>query len=110
MIIFTRTCAMISDLVYLVVTWYHSREHLKAVRSLGHHTSLASLLMRNGYLYFAIMLILNVIDIVTWIYWSYAEVITTFMVPISSILISRCLLDLRNAIDNHDDDIDVSDI
>ncbi|KZT10173.1 uncharacterized protein LAESUDRAFT_756359 [Laetiporus sulphureus 93-53] len=68
------------------------------------------MLLDNEFVYFAVSLPLNVLAIVMWLYTSYGDVVTLFVEPISSILISRCLLDLRGAVDPNDDELEPDDV
>ncbi|KAI0949367.1 hypothetical protein AcW1_009000 [Taiwanofungus camphoratus] len=51
-----------------------------------------------GSMYFVSLLLLNVLDMILWLTSVFEEFVQFFILPISSILISRCLLNLREVV------------
>lgn len=98
-IIATRSCSIACDCIVIAVTWYSTYEsaRLRRVDYLEERPTLASLLLRDGSLYFLALLSLNLIDIFTYRLSNTAGNLTGFILPISSILISRLLLHIHEA-------------
>ncbi|OCH84964.1 hypothetical protein OBBRIDRAFT_839315 [Obba rivulosa] len=89
-----RTCLIAADAIVLVVTWVKTYWTMRAARSSGSKAPLADMLLRDGTLYFLVLLILNVLHIAgtatnVFVYT------TMFTTPISSIIISHFLMNLR---------------
>ncbi|CCL99305.1 uncharacterized protein FIBRA_01321 [Fibroporia radiculosa] len=92
-----QSCTVAGDLVVVAVTWislYRSDQFLpdSYFRVPG---TLARLLLRDGTIYFLALSVLNLVDIIT--YWSdhSFQYVRIFNLPLSSILISRLVLHLR---------------
>ncbi|KZT01136.1 uncharacterized protein LAESUDRAFT_816054 [Laetiporus sulphureus 93-53] len=116
LVIFDRICAAVSDLIVVLVTWFKTAGLAMEVRKLRLRGSIATVLMRDGTLYFMALLLLNVLEIVITLHYvnsqaslpvqlhgcskvtfkqNPANYVTVFQLPISSILISRLILNLR---------------
>jgi len=96
----TRTCAIGSDLVVLIVTWYHTYGVIRSYSKETHSAkpTLAKLLLKDGTLYFLALFLVNVADILDFLLANGALFnLSTFILPMSSILTSRFLLHVRKA-------------
>ncbi|EMD35913.1 hypothetical protein CERSUDRAFT_96139 [Gelatoporia subvermispora B] len=90
----TRTCMILSDMIVVAVTWFHTYKTRKAAQAANIQSSVANLLLRDGTFYFVILALLNATHMslaITGVF----TFLTVFSVPISSIIISRFLLNLR---------------
>ncbi|KAH9895718.1 hypothetical protein C8Q73DRAFT_789525 [Cubamyces lactineus] len=89
-----------ADFLVVMVTWWKTRKSMKLYREANIKASYASLMLRDGTVYFLVLLILNVLHMVLTIL-AYTEAfisvsyVSIFTDPIMSILVSRFLLDLR---------------
>ncbi|PCH40390.1 hypothetical protein WOLCODRAFT_24059, partial [Wolfiporia cocos MD-104 SS10] len=89
-----RVCLIASEstvLVILVVCTPRTDHILKR--------SLAARMRRNGLLYFAIMVVLNILDAIMFAKGVFYDVFPSFTSPLSLIIISRFFLDLREQVD-----------
>ncbi|EMD34602.1 hypothetical protein CERSUDRAFT_97193 [Gelatoporia subvermispora B] len=111
-----RTCLIAADLTVLVVTWVKTYWTMKAARSSGSKAPLATMLLRDGTLYFlwvnfwcqdpqlcfvfdnifpnSVLLILKVLHI-AGVATNVFVYTTMFTTPISSIIVSHFLMNLR---------------
>ncbi|OCH85079.1 hypothetical protein OBBRIDRAFT_891399 [Obba rivulosa] len=90
----TRTCMILSDIIVVAVTWVHTYKIKRAAKAANLQSSLADLLLRDGTFYFVILALLNAAHMslaITGVF----TFLTVFTIPISSIIISRFLLNLR---------------
>lgn len=89
-------CCMIgSDAIVLATIIYHTR-HVRGISHTSHFgTSIAMVMRRDGLLYFGTLLVLNVLDLALFVPKIYLNVGMNFVIPISSVVISHYLLDLR---------------
>ncbi|KAL7278224.1 hypothetical protein ACG7TL_008199 [Trametes sanguinea] len=93
-------CAIAADFLVVTVTWWKTRKSLKLYRQANLKTTYGSLILRDGTLYFLSLLTLNVLHLALtllaytqeYISVSYMPIFTS---PITSILVSRFLLNLR---------------
>ncbi|OBZ73196.1 hypothetical protein A0H81_07320 [Grifola frondosa] len=90
----TRICLIVADGLVIAVTWL--RTYRFARTAARHHVraGIIRLLLRDGTIYFVILLILNLLHIAVKI-TQQTNFITTFEEPLTSIMISRFLLNLR---------------
>ncbi|RPD56902.1 hypothetical protein L226DRAFT_615314 [Lentinus tigrinus ALCF2SS1-7] len=101
-ILVSRVPLIVADILLIFITWTKvgSRDTLRGIRE-SKRLSLSDILLRDGTLYFVVLLILNVLHLA----FSLSAVagngqesfLTAFTTPITAILISRFLLDLREA-------------
>ncbi|EMD33637.1 hypothetical protein CERSUDRAFT_76360 [Gelatoporia subvermispora B] len=95
----TRACVMASDALVLIVTWYKTYSIKRNADQAGIQTPLASLLLRDGTMYFVVLLCLNILNIVgKWTNgFAYASLFSfpSLESRLSSIIISHFLLNLR---------------
>lgn len=105
-VVATRASVLISDILLVAATWYYVsrtssvREHL--VRGVWDtRPSLTTVIFRDGTLYFTIISLLNLIDLVLYpisnIFQTYVENITLIRTVMMSILISHFLACIREA-------------
>ncbi|KAI0925424.1 hypothetical protein AcW1_002913 [Taiwanofungus camphoratus] len=95
-VIATRACLIASDISVLFVTWNKTSKMKQAVFQADRRTSsLLLLVLRDGTLYFVLLLLMNIMHVALWVtnVFRYA---LTFIVPISSITISQFLLNLSH--------------
>ncbi|PCH40412.1 hypothetical protein WOLCODRAFT_150448 [Wolfiporia cocos MD-104 SS10] len=59
---------------------------------------------RNGLVYFAVMVLLNILDAILFVKGIFYNVFPSFISPLSSIIISRFVLDLREEFDQSSDE------
>lgn len=101
----TRVCSIVSDLLVITVTWWRTYALKREADRLHMRASLATLLLRDGTVYFAAILVLNVVHAVVVFYDGNVDYVSIFLSPIPALLTSRFLLNLRRA--NDPTDIDV---
>lgn len=87
-----RSCLISSDVIVLATILCNTRQMFRSTRD---GASLAALLRRDGLQYFIVLLCLNVLDMILFFTHVFENTTSSFIVPISSIVISRCLLNLR---------------
>ncbi|KAI0646257.1 hypothetical protein C8Q79DRAFT_926268 [Trametes meyenii] len=90
----TRICLIVADALVICVTWGRTYRFRVSAVEANVKTSLLTLLLRDGTIYFIILLILNILHIIVRI-TAQANFITTFEEPLTSILISRFIMNLR---------------
>ncbi|KAI0745717.1 hypothetical protein C8Q76DRAFT_790058 [Earliella scabrosa] len=100
-IITSRTCLIASDLILICVTWVVLSGSDNPRGSRG-GTSLATVLLRDGTIYFVVFLLLNSIHLTLSLLaidvaFQTSSYITVFTQPITAVLISRFLLNLQSA-------------
>ncbi|RDX56399.1 hypothetical protein OH76DRAFT_1369021 [Lentinus brumalis] len=93
-----RACLIMSDLLVLSVTWRktYGIVRLASKHSVNSSFSVTTILLRDGSAYFTIWTILNTLHIVG-AYVQAIEYITIFTDAVTSILVSRFVLNLRDA-------------
>ncbi|KAI0738705.1 hypothetical protein C8Q80DRAFT_1275666 [Daedaleopsis nitida] len=100
--IVSRTCQIASDAAVIIITWTAvSRKRINAVRWLS-PLSLADVILRDGTVYFLVLLILNSLQLTFTllsmnIAFENVSYFSIFTEPLTSILVSRYLLDLQAA-------------
>ncbi|CCM04122.1 uncharacterized protein FIBRA_06283 [Fibroporia radiculosa] len=100
--IIARTCALVSDLLVLIVTWLKTFKFYVRSKSSGVETPFFELLLKDGTLYFMVMLVLNILEIILNSRYDTSETQAAgnyaiyFLTPLSSILVSRFILNLRH--------------
>ncbi|PCH37186.1 hypothetical protein WOLCODRAFT_28966 [Wolfiporia cocos MD-104 SS10] len=95
LIVVTRACLILSDILIITLTWialYDGKKTLETCREYP----LTRLLLRDGSLNFVLLLIMNISDLIIYFKETYTDA-TTFIVPISTILVSRTILSYREA-------------
>ncbi|OBZ67914.1 hypothetical protein A0H81_12146 [Grifola frondosa] len=91
----THSCAIATDALVLVLTWAKTFGIKRAAMSLHIKATLSTLLLRDGTLYFAILLLLNVVDLVVLQSDVIFNPLPIFIDVFTCILISRFMLNLR---------------
>ncbi|OCH88020.1 hypothetical protein OBBRIDRAFT_115613 [Obba rivulosa] len=94
LLIATRACTIASDLLVLIITWSSTYKIKRDADKANVKASLVTFLLRDGTFYFIILLALNTMHMAFYLTNTFVN-ISWFIVPISSILISRFLLNLR---------------
>ncbi|CCM00311.1 uncharacterized protein FIBRA_02341 [Fibroporia radiculosa] len=97
----TRTCAIASDAIVLLVTWWKTYSIKKDADRAHLKSSVATLLLRDGTIYFLALLTLNIIQMLTAVVFMHSNVVyvSIFLIPLPAVLTSRFLLDLRQVHD-----------
>ncbi|KAI0709318.1 hypothetical protein C8Q76DRAFT_799334 [Earliella scabrosa] len=98
----TRSCMIVSDAIVIIVTWVKTWGTIRIAQRLQVEMCFTSLVLKEGILYFAIMLSLNVVQIIFNVTQasSYGFIIP-FVNVMTPILISRFFLDLDD-LTSHD--------
>ncbi|KAH9855923.1 hypothetical protein C2E23DRAFT_882684 [Lenzites betulinus] len=96
-VIASRTCLIAGDLIVLLVTWHSTFSITRAAKVANMQMSLTSALLKDGTLYFVCLLILNVLNIIINAVPN-SSAVSAFQDPITSILVSRFLLNLRDTL------------
>ncbi|PCH33306.1 hypothetical protein WOLCODRAFT_135050 [Wolfiporia cocos MD-104 SS10] len=95
LVVTTRSCSIASDILVLAVTCIALAKPARLGRLIGVHV-FAELLLRDGVVYFTFLLLLNVAQIGLGTTGSaYYDVCGTLLSPMTSIVISRMLLNMR---------------
>ncbi|KAI9062446.1 hypothetical protein FKP32DRAFT_1593603 [Trametes sanguinea] len=94
-----RTCLILGDLIVLAITWRSTFGITRAANAVRMRTSLTNALLKDG----MCLLILNVINIVVNVVAKTSGV-SALQDPITSILVSRFLLNLRDTFENNEHD------
>ncbi|KAI0754175.1 hypothetical protein C8Q80DRAFT_1265851 [Daedaleopsis nitida] len=92
----THTCAIATDLLVVVLTWIKTFEIKRVAAGLQLKTSLTTLLLRDGTLYFGVLVILNAIDLAINTSNATINPMSTFIDAFTCILVSRFMLRLRS--------------
>ncbi|RPD74253.1 hypothetical protein L226DRAFT_560899 [Lentinus tigrinus ALCF2SS1-7] len=102
--IISRTCLIVSDFIVLGVTWYGTYRTIQLVQVAAGEQSkhtYSGVLSRDGTVYFVILATLNLLHLlftllsIAFDSLQSASVFTAFTDPLTSILVSRFLLDLQ---------------
>ncbi|KAI0351841.1 hypothetical protein OH77DRAFT_1410310, partial [Trametes cingulata] len=98
----SRTCLMTADVIVLLVTWHSTFGTIRLTDvALKGRPTFARMLIRDGTIYFSILLILNTLHLtftmlsITDDALSPVSYFTTFTEPITAVLVSRFLLNLQ---------------
>ncbi|GJE98348.1 hypothetical protein PsYK624_145760 [Phanerochaete sordida] len=99
---FTRSGALASDLLVVVLTWTKTFMHWKQQRRAGLKSSVATLLLRDGTIYFGAILALDIAQMVTYSVKNvngYANIADNFLQGLPPVLLQRFMLNLRQFAD-----------
>ncbi|KAI9063139.1 hypothetical protein FKP32DRAFT_1572420 [Trametes sanguinea] len=96
LLIATRTSAILTDVLVLITTWWQTYSLRRLAVQANMQVSLATLLVRDGTIYFLVLLAMNTFHIAFSLTGRFTYTIT-FEEPLTTILISRFLLNLREA-------------
>jgi len=103
----TRVAVILSDLIVLVVTWSRTYAMKREANRLNLKTPLVTMLLLDGTAYFVVLLMLNILQIATITTNVFLDTANFFTTPISSIIISYFLLNLRQVAETSaENDID----
>jgi len=89
-----RFCLMASDILILIVTWFKTFTIKRDAHRHGIRTPLATLLLHDGTTYFMVLLCLSILDIIGQIKNAFIYS-SAFILPLSSIMMTHFLLNLR---------------
>ncbi|KAL1944509.1 hypothetical protein VTO73DRAFT_2939 [Trametes versicolor] len=93
----TRGCLTASEAIVIVVTWMNTRDEGRSSLRTSSSTSFMALVLKEGIVYFGVLLSLNVVQIIFAFYESSAfSLIIAFTDPLTAILISRFYFALDN--------------
>ncbi|EPT04768.1 hypothetical protein FOMPIDRAFT_158377 [Fomitopsis schrenkii] len=96
LLILTRVSVIVADAVVLLVSWRHLHGTLKSSHVGVNRSSLGVLLLRDGTLYFLILLLLNIAQIIAVLdFGQNLDPIPDFIFPLTLVIISRFILNLR---------------
>ncbi|PCH39924.1 hypothetical protein WOLCODRAFT_161962 [Wolfiporia cocos MD-104 SS10] len=105
----TRLSVVAADTLVLAITWRHTYRLKKEASSAYITFPFLALLLEHGVVFFLLLTSLNLMQICTQLIsppeidsTNLADLVSVFIIPTSSILISRKILHLRNVIDVHD--------
>ncbi|OSC97297.1 hypothetical protein PYCCODRAFT_1398958 [Trametes coccinea BRFM310] len=99
----SRSCLIVGDLIVLAITWRSTFGITRAANVARVRMSLTNAILKDGTIYFVCLLILNVINIVVNVV-ARTSAVSAFQDPITSILVSRFLLNLRDTFDHNEHD------
>ncbi|EKM56346.1 uncharacterized protein PHACADRAFT_207607 [Phanerochaete carnosa HHB-10118-sp] len=93
----TRCSLTAVDIIVLVLTWVKSFKQFKDMRRLGLKFSISAVLLRDGTLYFIVLLAFNIWDILTYSNSNFAEgnYAINFTGYLPPLLVQRFILNLR---------------
>jgi len=97
-----RVCTALSDVIIISATWSGTSDsvHVSPETALTTRPTIADLFLRDGALYFVTMSLMNVLDLIVYFTAASDERLinmTVFLYPVSAILVSRFLLNVREA-------------
>ncbi|KZT65516.1 hypothetical protein DAEQUDRAFT_521731 [Daedalea quercina L-15889] len=92
----TRVALMTVDVLVLCVTWRATYDVSKAARGLPTRLSVTSLLLRDGTIYFAVLFMLNILDLGLWLSNTFDNA-TIFSDALTTVMLSRFFLNLRHS-------------
>ncbi|KAI0820161.1 hypothetical protein BC628DRAFT_1398366 [Trametes gibbosa] len=95
LLLVTRACAILGDVIVIIVTWYKTYRGWRAAVSAGMKTSLSEMVIRNSSIYFLVLVTLSLVHIASTLTSVFKGSIASFEEPLSSMMISRALLNLR---------------
>ncbi|KAI0769555.1 hypothetical protein BC629DRAFT_792037 [Irpex lacteus] len=95
--LFSRISVVIGDVLVLVVTWRKTAQSYSTARRLNIKAPLAAMLLRDGTLYFVILLILNVLQIIgrNVPILNALDIVAPFFDTLPPLIVCRFILDLR---------------
>ncbi|KAH9848930.1 hypothetical protein C2E23DRAFT_842165 [Lenzites betulinus] len=94
-LLFTRISAILGDAIVIVVIWCTTFRGWRAAVAANMKVSLAQMIIRDGSIYFVVLLTLNVLHIISAITTVFSGSIAYFEEPLIAIIISRVMLNLR---------------
>ncbi|OSD07814.1 hypothetical protein PYCCODRAFT_1430008, partial [Trametes coccinea BRFM310] len=94
-VIAERTTTTAYDALVLIFTFIKTSQARRAAMSLSRRPSLVALILRDGTMYFLLLVVMNIAQIVVAAEFPGNNFVAFFISPLTSILISRFLLNLR---------------
>ncbi|KAI0746884.1 hypothetical protein C8Q80DRAFT_1271711 [Daedaleopsis nitida] len=100
-VVISRTCLLAADIILVIITWKTIPRRLLGPSTESGAPSLTTIILRNGMIYFIVILTMNVLHLAFSITsvlssGSFSQ-ITIFTEPVTAILVSRFLLDLQQS-------------
>ncbi|EMD40375.1 hypothetical protein CERSUDRAFT_102782 [Gelatoporia subvermispora B] len=95
----TRTSMITADVIVLLVTWFKTYSVKRDAHRHGIQTPLVTMLLVDGIHFSEALLALNVLQMVGWITNVFIDSTPYFVTPLSSVIMSRFFLNLRQAAD-----------
>ncbi|KZT07758.1 uncharacterized protein LAESUDRAFT_724753 [Laetiporus sulphureus 93-53] len=109
-IIASRICAIAADVIVIALTWYNTYK-MRAIARQIIQNSLSTLIFRDGTIYFVLLLFLNIMQMaVRSVGGAITNYAASFVAPVSSILISRFMINLRSEVYGSNSDSIVASI
>ncbi|RDX49773.1 hypothetical protein OH76DRAFT_511381 [Lentinus brumalis] len=93
--VMTRTCVLLGDVLVLFITWHSTYRMWRDGRTARFRASLSTLLLRDGTIYFIVILILSALQLLFLFVNDVRNIETTFADTLMPLLISRLILNLR---------------
>jgi len=97
--------AIASHGLIILITWLVTRSLVNTMRTPAVGGSVGTVLARNGGVYFMLLLLANVIGLIVGRQTEIAEGISTILIILTSIVMSRFIFDLRRATDTNSTDL-----
>ncbi|KAL1939182.1 hypothetical protein VTO73DRAFT_10223 [Trametes versicolor] len=94
-LILTRASAILGDAIVIGVTWFKTFRGWRAAVDANMRVSLSEMILRDGSIYFLVFLCLNVLHVVMALATTFSGIIAAYEEPLSSIMVSRLMLNLR---------------
>ncbi|KAH9846947.1 hypothetical protein C2E23DRAFT_890400 [Lenzites betulinus] len=98
-----RSCVIVTDVLVLVITWWRTYGTRKAAAEANIKVSLSTLILRDGTTYFLVLLAMNTLHIALTVSVRFTWIIA-LEEPLTTVLVSRFLLNLRAVDSNHSTD------
>ncbi|GBE88878.1 hypothetical protein SCP_1402860 [Sparassis crispa] len=105
LVIVTRTSLIAADLVVLFVTWSSTYRIKREADRVNMEASLSTLLLRDGTIYFVLLVLLNIAHMTCYLLSVWLDV-SFFVNSFSAVIISRFLLNLRQINQPDDNEVD----
>ncbi|KAI0758136.1 hypothetical protein C8Q74DRAFT_301942 [Fomes fomentarius] len=105
LIIVSRTCLIISDILVMIITWTATYRNSKDMAALHQGTSVSKILLRDGAIYVIVLVIMNALHLGFSLFSilknadanGISSDISIFTEALTAVLISRFLIDLQEA-------------
>ncbi|OCH90808.1 hypothetical protein OBBRIDRAFT_825716 [Obba rivulosa] len=94
LVLSTRLCAITSDTLILSITWYRTFSIKRTAYRNKIKSPLSTMLLKDGTIYFLVLLILNILTVVGDL-TDFIDTVTYFSIPFQSIITTHFLLSLR---------------
>ncbi|KAL4248430.1 hypothetical protein ABKN59_008117 [Abortiporus biennis] len=99
MALLTRSFAVLCEFIVLIATWWKTYTVWMESKRIGFRAPITTLLLRDGTVYFGLMMVMNVIAVILdCMHSPGGNQATAYFTAFSSILISRMMLNLRGGI------------